>query len=243
MTVSVFDPACDAASIRGFTVVVDVFRAFSVSYFIAARRPSRYLVVDDVDLAFELKKRIPGAVLVGERGGFKIDGFDYGNSPTEILAGDLSGKTVIHTTTAGTKGLALQPAGNEVVVGSFVNARAIARCASERGLREVNVYCTAERGKLHGEEDYLFADYLSALLTKARVDFPAIRARLKAGSGRGFSEIGFAPESDFTHCMSLDRFDTILRRTVCPDEPRAFELKSIDRLERIAAVEALDAIT
>jgi 2-phosphosulfolactate phosphatase len=225
MTVNVFDPSCDAASIRGFTVVVDVFRAFSVSYFIAAQKPSRYLVVDDVDLAFELRDRTPGAVLVGERGGFKIAGFDFGNSPTEILAGDLSGKTVIHTTTAGTKGLARQPAENEVAAGSFVNARAIARYAVDRGLDEVNVYCTAERGNLHGEEDYLFADYLSALLTQDPTDFPAIRERLRAGSGKGFSEIGFAPESDFAHCMSLDRFDAVLRRFACPDEPRAFELK------------------
>ncbi len=224
MTVTVYDPSCDAASIRGFTVVVDVFRAFSVSYFIAAQKPSRYLVVDDVELAFALRDRIPGAVLVGERGGFKIEGFDFGNSPTEILAGNLAGKTIIHTTTAGTKGLARQPTGNEVVVGSFVNARAISRYVDERGLTAANVYCTAERGKLHGEEDYLFADYLSALLSDAPTDFPAIRERLKAGSGKGFSEIGFAPESDFTHCMSLDRFEMVLRRVPYPDERRALEL-------------------
>jgi len=43
---------------------------------------------------------------MGERKGKKLPGFDYGNSPTEIQAIDFSGKTVIQTTSAGTRGFA-----------------------------------------------------------------------------------------------------------------------------------------
>jgi 2-phosphosulfolactate phosphatase len=133
MDIRILDPSCDPASIRGLTVVVDVFRAFSVAYYIHANRPAKYLVVDDIGLARKVKLSVPGALLIGERGGAAIPGFDFGNSPTEIVGRDFSGKTVVHTTSAGTKGLLAQPRENEVVVGSFVNCPALVRFVREGG--------------------------------------------------------------------------------------------------------------
>lgn len=224
MTISIFDPSCDTHAIIGFTVVVDVFRAFSVSYFINAQRPAKYIVVDDIDLAFALRDKETNAILVGERQGIKIPGFDLGNSPTEILAGNLAGRTVIHTTTAGTKGLARQPEENDVVVGSFVNARAIANHVLRTGIETVNIYCTAPTGDLFGEEDYLFAEYLAGLLKGEQPDFASIRQRLKRGSEQGFSEMGFAPVSDFRLCMDLDRFDALLARKIIQGSMHSMEL-------------------
>lgn len=40
---------------------------------------------------------------MGERGGIMPEGFDYGNSPTEIEGIDFSGRTIVHTTSNGTK--------------------------------------------------------------------------------------------------------------------------------------------
>lgn len=56
-----------------------------------------------------LKQQNNESLLIGERKGVKIEGFDYGNSLTEIVDKDFSNKVVIHTTTAGTKGLMRQP--------------------------------------------------------------------------------------------------------------------------------------
>jgi 2-phosphosulfolactate phosphatase len=225
MEIRILDPSFDATSILDFTVVVDVFRAFSVSYFIAANRPSRYFAVDDIDLAFRLRDELGDAVLVGERGGIRIEGFDFGNSPTEIVDRDFSGRTVIHTTSAGTRGLAAQPRDNEVVVGSFVNCSAIVSYIEARGFDSVAIYCTAEKGELIGEEDYLFADYLSGELRGEAGDFASIRSRLRAGSGKGFADDGFAPASDFDYCMDLDRFDQVLTRKAVFGRPGLFELE------------------
>lgn len=224
MTVSILDPSCDATAIKAFTVVVDVFRAFSVSYYINAQRPEKYIVVDDVDLAFALRDKEANAILVGERQGIKIPGFDLGNSPTEILDCDLAGKTVIHTTTAGTKGLARQPKENAVVVGSFVNARAIANHVLRAGIETVSIYCTAPKGDPFGEEDYLFAEYLARLLNGEQPDFDSIVKRLKKSSGQRFSEMGFAPVSDFLLCMDLDRFDSLLTRKIIQGSMHSMEL-------------------
>jgi hypothetical protein len=49
-------------------------------------------------------------------------------------------------------------------------------------------------------------------LSGIKNDYKKINERLRAGSGKGFSDTGFAPYSDFTYCMDLDRFDFVLRR-------------------------------
>jgi 2-phosphosulfolactate phosphatase len=215
--VRVYSPESDPVTIQGFTVVVDVLRAFSVSYYIASARPDRYLVVESVDAAFRLRDLLPNPVLVGERMGVKVPGFDYGNSPTELLGADLRGKTVVHTTTFGTRGLVRQSAANEVVVGSFVNAQAIVGLVRARGIERVNVYCTATPGRANGEEDYAFAAYLDSALNGRDFDFAATVDRLRATTGAGFREDGFAPASDFELCMKLDRFDAVLARALPSD--------------------------
>ena len=89
----------------GITVIIDVFRAFSVACYAFDSGVKQYIAVGDPSVAFDLKNKYTDAILVGERNERKIEGFDLGNSPTEILQYDLKGKTIIHTTTAGTQGL------------------------------------------------------------------------------------------------------------------------------------------
>ena len=210
--VNIYDPETDTDKIDGFTIVVDVFRAFTVSYFIMENNPKKYIAVDNIDLAFKLKNEIPDSILIGERKGIKIEGFDYGNSPTEINNKDFSKNTIIHTTTAGTKGLLRQPVKNCVVVGSFVNAKALVEYVKTNNIKVVNIFCTAEKGKKYGEEDYVFADYLKGKILSEEVDFEEIKQKLRVGSGKVFSKNGFAPYSDFEHCMDLNKFNFIIFR-------------------------------
>ncbi len=125
MNIQIFNPSDDASQISGFTIVVDVFRAFSVSYYVDDNNPGKYIISESIKHSMRLKDEISASILIGERNGIKVDGFEYGNSPTEIHGNDFSEKTVVHTTTAGTRGLLLQPSENEVVVGSFVNSQAL----------------------------------------------------------------------------------------------------------------------
>jgi 2-phosphosulfolactate phosphatase len=196
----------------GCTVVIDVFRAFSTAYHIAAARPERYVAVDDIDLAFSLRAELAPALVVGERGGLKIAGADFGNSPVELGGRDFRGMTVIHTTTAGTKGLLRQCGGGEVVVGSFVNRAALVRRLHRRRPEKVVLYCTAPRGDAYGREDYVFAAFLRDCLLGLPVDFAAVKENLRAGSLMAFGPGGFAPPGDFDACLDLDRFDSVLAR-------------------------------
>jgi len=105
MKVEILEFAEGARNAKGIAVIIDVFRAFSVACYAFDSGAVRIIATSEVSEAFKLGKNYKNSVLVGERDERKIEGFDFGNSPTEIIKADLSGKTVIQTTTAGTRGL------------------------------------------------------------------------------------------------------------------------------------------
>ncbi len=227
MNIKIYNPDDDASKISGFTIVVDVFRAFSVAYYIDNNNPIKYIISESITHSMTLKRELPSSILIGERNGIKIDGFKYGNSPTEIQNEDFSDNIIIHTTTAGTRGLLIQPIENEVVVGSFVNSNALLKYIEYKNIDKINIYCTAGKKKIFGEEDYLFAEYLKQRLLGERTEFDSIVLRLREGSGKGFSATGFAPYSDFLYCLDISRFNSILKRKIVMGESHSIELERI----------------
>lgn len=83
-----------AKAARGLTVIIDVFRAFSVEAYLFAQGAERIIPVGDAELAYRLKKENPQFILAGERHGKILDGFDMGNSPSQNILIDVNGKTV-----------------------------------------------------------------------------------------------------------------------------------------------------
>lgn len=77
---------------------------------------AKIILVGDVEIARNYKKEHPDAILCGERKGIIIEGFDYGNCPTDLEKLDLTGKTVIHTTSAGTQGIANASNADEIII-------------------------------------------------------------------------------------------------------------------------------
>src|SRR5512135_1923589 len=102
MKIDILEFTEGARQARGLAVIIDVFRAFSVECYAYDCGAAGIIATGSPEEAFKLKMQYRNALLAGERGERKIEGFDIGNSPTEILVSDVAGKTVIHTTTAGT---------------------------------------------------------------------------------------------------------------------------------------------
>ena len=71
-----------ARQARGLTVVIDVFRAFTVACYLADQRAKEIIPVGNIEIAYRLKEESPEIILVGERKERMPGGFDYGNSPT-----------------------------------------------------------------------------------------------------------------------------------------------------------------
>jgi 2-phosphosulfolactate phosphatase len=112
---------------QAVAVVVDALRASATITMLLRRGASDVIVVKEVDEAYAYRQAYPEAVLVGERGGLKVSGFDYGNSPTEIQHTDLHGRDVVFTSTTGAQRLVDCLGASAIVVGTPINATAVAR--------------------------------------------------------------------------------------------------------------------
>ena len=108
-------------NIYGVPVVADIFRATSNIVTMVMKGVKEIIPVDDVNTALSLKKE--GYVLFGENNLNPIEGFQYGNSPTQTMKLDLDGVKAVLMTTNGS-GIILK-AGEGTLVGSFLNIGAL----------------------------------------------------------------------------------------------------------------------
>ena len=212
---------------EGLTVIIDVFRAFSVVCYAYDNGVKRIYPVGSIDEAYDLKRKYPDYILVGERNEQRPEGFDFGNSPTQLLAADLNGKTMIHTTSSGTQGIANAVNAGEIITGSFVNAGAIVRYIRQKDPAVLSLACMGYAGMYEVEEDTFLAEYIKGELTGNPVDFEKMKKILREGSGARFfvpEKQDWAPRSDFDLCLDLNRFDFILK--VEQEENRNFLRKT-----------------
>ncbi len=203
-----------ARQARGLAVIIDVFRAFSVACYVFAKGARRIIPVGDIDTAYKLKRGNCGHILMGERGGKRPPGFDFGNSPTQIEHVDFSDKVVVHTTSAGTKGLVNATGADEVITGSFVNAAAVVEYINVKKPDVVSLVCMGDAGERETDEDTLCAEYLRDCLEGKEVDFERIVAHLRNyETSRKFFDPNreWAPERDFELCLLLNRFPFVLK--------------------------------
>ncbi|MDN5332164.1 MAG: 2-phosphosulfolactate phosphatase [Tepidanaerobacteraceae bacterium] len=125
-------PTCDSVKdLSGKTaIVIDVLRATSVITTALFNGAERVIPVPSVDDALNLAREFEGHVLLGgERGAVKIPGFDLGNSPLEYKKELVAGKTVILTTSNGTRAIKASESAEHVLIGCFLNASAVAEKA------------------------------------------------------------------------------------------------------------------
>ena len=204
-----------AKQAEGLTVIIDVFRAFSMECWLYALGAKEVRPVGSIGETFAWRERDSGCILVGERHGAKIDGCDLGNSPSSIDPEIIRGKRIIHTTSAGTQGIVNAVHAGEILTGSFVNAKAVADYIRKASPAKVSLVCMGKEGLEPAEEDELCAVYLRSLLTGEGM--PDIDDRLKAlrtGGGSHFFDPArrdIYPEKDFWMCIDRDRFSFVLR--------------------------------
>lgn len=214
MQIEVMDFVAGARRARGVAVVIDVFRAFSVACYAYARGAKRVIPVAEIDAALSIKRGHPEYLTIGERGGKKVDGFDFNNSPTEISEADVRGRTIVHTTSAGTQGLTNASQADIVLTGSLVNAAAI--CAYIEALKpeHVSIVRMGKEAKERSAEDDLCAELLRGRLSGEGFDASTVRDRLRdAPAAKKFFDPAatWAPEGDFDLCTDVDRFGFVLR--------------------------------
>lgn len=154
---------------KAVAVVVDALRASATITCLLQRGAAEVLVVKEVDEVYAYREEYPNTLLVGERGGVKVEGFDFGNSPTEIQRADVRGKRVAFTSTTGAQCLVDCLGASAITVGTTINASAVARQVSAMALAETVPIVIIPAGlatdpSVTAEEDWLGATVLAAHL-------------------------------------------------------------------------------
>ncbi|MCA9122214.1 MAG: 2-phosphosulfolactate phosphatase [Planctomycetaceae bacterium] len=143
-------------------VVIDVLRATTTIAHAIAAGAICVIPCLEVDEARRLKSRLGDDTLLGgERGGKRIEGFDFGNSPSEYTPTSVGGKTLIFTTTNGTRAMKTAERAARVVLAGFVNLSAV--CDSLATEEVIEIVCAGTNRKIT-REDVLLAGAIAEQL-------------------------------------------------------------------------------
>ena len=153
----------------GVAVVIDVLRASTTIVHALAHGCEAVIPCAEVDEARRVAAGLPPgrAILRGERQGVPIPGFDLGNSPGEYTEEACRGKTLVMTTTNGTRALLASLEAETVLVGAFVNfAATVQRLIHEA--RPVHIVCAGTEGRISYEDSLLAGAFASRFERSSR---------------------------------------------------------------------------
>jgi 2-phosphosulfolactate phosphatase len=168
------------ARLRGdIIIIIDTLRFSSSVVTGLSHGVEAFIPVKTLKEARSLYRRDPQLILAGERRGFKPKSFHMGNSPREFVNAGLEGKRVVITTTNGTMALQYAKGARWILIGSFLNAKAITAAASKLLKNEGGISLVlASRDGMFFLEDFLCAGLLVSNLG------PDLHADDKAAASR-----------------------------------------------------------
>jgi len=219
---------CDQLA-HSIAVVIDVLRCTTTMVHALAAGCTLIRPCAEVEEARELanQMRAGRVLLAGERGGCPLPGFDLGNSPAEYTAKVCKGRTLVMTTTNGTRALVRAAEAERVLLAGFVNFSAV--CEQLRvDERPLNILCAGSEGEVSLEDTILagaLVDYLCetadvTLNDSARLAWDAYEnhGQVLAGAfelskgGARLCSLGY--EADLRAAVQVDKFALVpeLRR-------------------------------
>ena len=204
---------------HAIVVIIDVLRATSTIATALHNGAKCVIPVDSVAKCIELGRQIDG-ITAGERDGKIAEGLEHGNSPFEYPTDFIGGKTLVLTTTNGTRLLhmALDRGAGQVITGSFPNLSAVCNYLLAQN-QPVVLACAAWKDRVN-IEDLLFA---GAVINKVKKSFyincdssqiaetlyldakKDLYEFMKAKNASHYQRLsGFGLEKDIRYCLTPD---------------------------------------
>ena len=211
-------------------VVVDVIRASSSLTVICSKKPESLILTTTIMKTNKIASQLTvHPLLCGERKGLPPEGFDFGNSPAEYYRADLAGKTIIFTSSNGTRAIADVIVASKVYLGCFLNAGAVAKKALDYAVahnKDISFVCAGREEKFAIDDAYCAGYLVSRLVTSIPSDkefvlgdgaqaalgiFGYYRDDRKllemSGAGKNVIEIGLA--DDLTFLLQRDLIEVV----------------------------------
>ena len=215
------------AHLAGATaVVIDVVRATSCIVEAIANGARSVHPAVSVEEAVALRTTLNGrgdrALLCGERGGIRIDGFDLGNSPTEFTPAAVGGRRLVMTTTNGTRAFAAARHAGRVLAASFLNLSAVAETVRDDDA--VAIVCAGKEGRFSLDDAVCAGHIVRAVLDRAAAPVTladgavaardlaavhAVTADMLAGTAAGQALVEVGLGSDLALCARADRHQIV----------------------------------
>ena len=219
---AVFAPAeIEGSRLTGRAIaVIDVLRATSSIVTALANGARAVIPVDTVERAVHRASEMGSddAVLCGERGSRPIEGFRLGNSPAEFSEANVRGRTLVMTTSNGTRALLAGSAGSRCIVAAFLNVSAAATALADE--EDVVLLCAGRVGRfslddavcagliarrLAARDGVESSDGALAAIVLAAEWGDSIGGMLRStAAGRQLESLQL--EGDVAYCGTLDRY-------------------------------------
>lgn len=206
-------------------VIIDILRATSTIVTAINNGAKSIIPVDSVAECIKLGRQID-VITAGERDGKIADGLKYGNTPLQYTPGFIKGKTLVLTTTNGTRLLhmALAEGAQGIIIGSFCNLSAVSNYLIKQS-RNVILACAAWKDRVN-IEDTLFA---GAVISRIKNNFQQncdasqiaetlydqakddLFGFLKEKNASHYQRLmGYGLEEDIRYCLTIDNSNALV---------------------------------
>lgn len=150
-------------------VITDIFRASTAMVAAFHNGVKSIIPVAEISESEDYKAR--GFIVAGERDGKKLDCAHFGNSPFNFMEPHLKGQTICMNTTNGTQAIkAVAHGSNDVVIGAFINLKAVTRFAMEKK-KPVVIFCAGWKNRFSMEDTLFAGAMVEQLITVGRGEY------------------------------------------------------------------------
>jgi 2-phosphosulfolactate phosphatase len=189
-------------------VVIDVLRFSTTVCSLLANKADRITVFESHEEARQYKNKNPDVLLVGDKNGSTPDGFDLNNSPRMVEKTSIDGATIGIATTNGTRAINTIPDDKEIVIGSTVNAEAVAQ--QLHGKENICLLAAGTEGAVT-PEDLVGAELINSHLSSRNLtadDFDGYRERVRKSEwADNVRDLGFG--DDIEKALAFDSTDIV----------------------------------
>jgi 2-phosphosulfolactate phosphatase len=203
MIVNIIDGRKEKKFDNSTKVLIDIFRATTTIPLMLYKGAKCIIPVRTVTDTRRMKEKNRDYLTSGERYGIRIPGFNYGNSPGVIMNTDLTGKTLLFTSTNGIKVLfkIIEYPGT-IYISSFINYTATYNAIKDQEKVSIIV---SNRPDGISDEDYIYANMLKSKLEGNNVDINDYADQIRGSHGAKRLKI-MGAGSDIESSLKVDLY-------------------------------------